>query len=68
MAEATDTLVQDTQQPRNCVALQECGAEEKYLGGVGNTTTNHLAETTNGCQHGGGSSPGKVRMHFNLHV
>ena len=30
MAEAVDTIVEDTQQPRNCAAVQECKEEENY--------------------------------------
>lgn len=62
MAEAVDTLVEDTQKPR----ILE--AEEIHLGGVGSTTTTHLAEPADGRKRVGGSSPGKVRGHFNLRV
>lgn len=67
MAEAVDTIVENTQ-ACNCASLYERGTEHKCFDGVGNTTTNHLPETTNSRKRSGGSSTGKVRMHFPLNV
>ena len=68
MAQAIDTIVEDTQQPPNCASIQERGVTEKCLGGVGSTTTNRLAKIANCRKRARGSSLGKVRMHFNLNI
>ena len=60
MTEAVDTIVEGTQQPRNCESLLERGVEDKCFGGVGNTTTDHLAETSDCCKRPAASSRGKV--------
>lgn len=68
MVDVVDTIVEDTQQPRSCPAVEECRVEEKHLGGVGSTTTNHIAETADGRKRASGSSRGKVRVHSNLNI
>ena len=39
VTEAGGMVVEETQQPRNCTLLQESGAEEQGVGGVGSTAT-----------------------------
>lgn len=68
MAEAVDTIVEGTQQPCNCESLPERGAADKCFGGVGNTTTGHLAETSDCRKRPGGSSPAKVIVQYPVNV
>jgi hypothetical protein len=68
VAEAEGNVVVGTQQLRNCKSLQESGAEEKGLGGVGCTATTHPTKTQDCRKRPGGSSLRKVLICFPFNV
>ena len=60
VAEAGGMVVEGTQQPRDCTLLQENGAEEHDVGGVGSTATIQTTETPECRKRQDGSSLGEV--------
>jgi hypothetical protein len=65
MADATD-IAPDNTQSRNPASLEECEAEIPSIVGVGGTTTDHLANTSDSRKRVCASSPRKVGVHQNV--